>query len=147
MSDIFPSIPATTTADRFTMDSRLAQLASLSQRDKGPAYVTVLNDLFANQTSQSFLSDLHTLVDTVVNQDAGGLVVGRQVVSELVKAVTEGVVQDPDVKKQILQDTLNLVQPKIVSYEEHVEWPPRSYCPLFVQHTQQHECSCDRSIQ
>ena len=102
------------------MDSRLAQLASLSQRDKGPAYVVVLNDLFANQSSQSFLTDLHTLVDTVVNQDAGGLVVGRQVVSELVKAVT-GVVQDPEVKKQILQDTLGLVQPKIVSYEEHVE--------------------------
>ena len=107
------------------MDSRLAQLVSLSQRDKGPAYVTVLNDLFANQSSQSFLADLHTLVDTVVNQDSGGLVVGRQVVSELVKAVTEGIVQDSDVKKQILQDTLNLVQPKIVSYEEHVEWP---YC-------------------
>ena len=103
------------------MDSRLAQLASLSQRDKGPAYVTVLNDLFSNQSSASFLTDLHTLVDTVVNQDAGGLVVGRQVVSGLVKAVTEGTIQDPEVKKRILQDTLNLVQPKIVSYEEHVE--------------------------
>jgi len=116
------------------MDSRLAQLASLSQRDKGPAYVAVLNDLFAKKSSPSFLADLHTLVDTVVNQDAGGLVVGRQVVSELVKAVTEGVIQDPDVKKQILQDTLNLVQPKIVSYEEHVEWPSRDYhspCPIY----------------
>lgn len=129
------------------MDSRLAQLASLSQRDKGPAYVTVLNDLFANQSSPSFLADLHTLVDTVVNQDAGGLVVGRQVVSELVKAVTEGVVQDPDVKKQILQDTLNLVQPKIVSYEEHVEWPSCDYRPLFVQYTQQRKHLWDRSIQ
>ena len=109
------------------MDSRLAQLASLSQRDKGPAYVAVLNDLFANQSGPSFLQDLHTLVDTVVNQDAGGLVVGRQVVSELVKAVTDGIVQDPEIKKQILQDTLNLVQPKIVSYEEHVEWLPRDY--------------------
>jgi COP9 signalosome complex subunit 4 len=104
------------------MDSRLAQLASLSQRDKSPAYVVVLNDLFTNQSSPSFLGDLHTIVDTVVNQDAGGLVVGRQVVSELVKAVTQGIVQDPEVKKQILQDTLNLIQPKIVSYEEHVEW-------------------------
>jgi COP9 signalosome complex subunit 4 len=111
------------------MDSRLAQLASLSQRDKGPAYVLVLNDLFANQSSPSFLNDLHTLVDTVVNQDAGGLVVGRQVVSELVKAVTEGVVQDPEIKKHILQDTLNLVQPKIVSYEEHVEWLSHRYRP------------------
>ena len=111
------------------MDSRLAQLASLSQRDKGPAYVTVLNDLFANQSSQSFLADLHTLVDTVVNQDSGGLVVGRQVVSELVKAVTEGIVQNSDVKKQILQDTLNLVQPKIVSYEEPVEWLSYDYPP------------------
>ena len=115
------------------MDSRLAQLASLSQRDKGPAYVVVLNDLFTNQSSPSFLGDLHTLVDTVVNQDAGGLVVGRQVVSELVKAVTEGIVQDPEVKKQILQDTLNLVQPKIVSYEEHVEWPSHRRSPFFVQ--------------
>lgn len=112
------------------MDSRLAQLASLSQRDKGPAYVAILNDLFANQGSPSFLQDLHTLVDTVVNQDAGGLVVGRQVVSELVKAVTEGVVQDSEVKKQILQDTVNLVQPKIVSYEEHVEWLSHHDFPL-----------------
>jgi COP9 signalosome complex subunit 4 len=117
------------------MDSRLAQLASLSQRDKGPAYITVLKDLFANQSSPSFLADLHALVDTVVNQDAGGLVVGRQVVSGLVKAVTEGVVRDPEVKKQILQDTLNLVQPKIVSYEEHVEWLSHHYRPP-VQYTQ-----------
>jgi COP9 signalosome complex subunit 4 len=122
-------------ADHLPMDSRLAQLASLSQRDKGPAYVAVLNDVFANQPSPSFLADLHTLVDTVVNQDAGGLVVGRQVVSELVKAVTEGIVQNSDVKKQILQDTLNLVQPKIVSYEEPVEWLSHDYppplCPIY----------------
>ena len=117
------------------MDSRLAQLASLSQRDKGPAYVAILNDLFANQSSPSFSKDLHTLVDTVVNQDAGGLVVGRQVVSELVKAVTEGVVQNPEVKRQILQDTLNLIQPKIVSYEEHVSGCLTIIIPLSVRCT------------
>ena len=129
------------------MDSRLAQLASLPQRDKGPAYVAVLNDLFAAKSSQSFLTDLHTLIDTVVNQDAGGLVVGRQVVSELVKAVTEGAFKDPEVKKRILQDTLNLIQPKIVSYEEHVECLSPDHHPPSVQCTQKCGYLWDRSIQ
>jgi COP9 signalosome complex subunit 4 len=102
------------------MDNRLTQLSSLSQKDKAPAFLTVLSDTFADTKSANFAPDLHTLVDTVVNQDSVGLVIGRQVISELVKSLSEGAVQDPELKKQILQDTLDIVQPRLVSYEEQV---------------------------
>lgn len=102
------------------MDNRLAQLSSLSQKDKAPAFLAVLSDTFAGAKTANFAADVHTLVDTVVNQDSVGLVIGRQVISELVKSLSEGVVQDPELKKQILQDTLDIVQPRLVSYEEQV---------------------------
>lgn len=102
------------------MDSRLAQLASLSQKDKAPAFLTVLSETFADQKGATFAADVHTLVDTVVNQETVGLVIGRQVLSELVKNLSEGSVQDPELKKQILQDVLDIVQPRLVSYEEQV---------------------------
>jgi COP9 signalosome complex subunit 4 len=102
------------------MDARLGQLASLSQKDKAPAFLTVLSETFGNQKSSTFPADLHTLLDTVVNQESVGLVIGRQVLSEFVKNLSDGAVQDPILKKQILQDSLNIVQPRLVSYEEQV---------------------------
>lgn len=102
------------------MDSRLAQLASLSQKDKAPAFLTVLSETFADQQSTTFSADFHTLLDTVVNQESVGLVIGRQVLSELAKNLSEGTIQDPELKKRILQDALDIVQPRLVSYEEQV---------------------------
>ncbi|OBZ70205.1 COP9 signalosome complex subunit 4 [Grifola frondosa] len=83
------------------MEAKLTQLASLSQKDKASAY------------------HIHILIDNVVNQDVN-IVVGRHVLSELVKALADGVIKDAELRKRIVEDTLATVQPRIVSYEEQV---------------------------
>ncbi len=101
------------------MENKLAQYSTLGQKDKGPAFISLIPQILA-QPAESLVKDLHTLVDTVVNQDSVGLVVGRQVLSELVKVLAEGVIKDLDLRKLVVEDTLNTVQPRIVSYEEQV---------------------------
>ena len=101
------------------MEAKLIQISSLSQKDKGPAFVSLIPDILS-QPGPSLAKDLHALVDTVVNQDSVGLVVGRQVLSELVKILGEGAIKDVDLRKRVVEDTLETVQPRIVSYEEQV---------------------------
>ncbi|KAI0750808.1 hypothetical protein C8Q80DRAFT_1097923 [Daedaleopsis nitida] len=102
------------------MESRLAQFASLSQKDKVAAYQSLFNELISHDDQSNLPADVHTLVDNVVNQDSVGLVISRLILSELVKALSEGRVKDTQVRKVIVQDTLDIVQPRIVSYEEQV---------------------------
>ncbi|KAF9457017.1 hypothetical protein BDZ94DRAFT_1274274 [Collybia nuda] len=102
------------------MDRKLAQFSSLSQKDKGPAFISLIPEILARSDPSAVLADLHILVDTVVNQDNIGLVVGRQVLSELVKILGEGTIKDINLCKRVVEDTLATVQPRIVSYEEQV---------------------------
>jgi len=97
----------------------LNQFSSLSQKDKGPAFISLISEVLS-QSDTDILKDLHTLVDTVVNQDNVGLVVGRQVLSELVRILGEGAIKDLELRKCVVVDTLATVQPRIVSYEEQV---------------------------
>ncbi|KIM46149.1 hypothetical protein M413DRAFT_441215 [Hebeloma cylindrosporum] len=101
------------------MEAKLSQISSLSQKDKGPAFIALIPEILSQQGS-SLAQDLHALVDTVVNQDSVGLVVGRQVLSELVKILGDGAIKDVEVRKRVVEDTLATVQPRIVSYEEQV---------------------------
>lgn len=101
------------------MDAKLAQLASLNQRDKASAYTSLVPEILA-QSPSSVAKEVHTLVDHVVNQDTAGLVVARQVLSELVKGLGEGAIKDAELRRKIIEDTLETVQPRIVSYEEQV---------------------------
>lgn len=102
------------------MESRLAQLAALSQRDKLPAYSAVLTELLLSGTDKTTLfSDIHILVDHVVNQESVGLVVGRQILTDLTKALNDKVIPDPS-RREIVKDTLDIVQHRMVSYEEQV---------------------------
>lgn len=102
-----------------SMESRLAQVAGLNQKDKATAYQSILTDLLARPDQTTLAHDLHILVENVV-QESTGLVIGRQVLSELVKALEAGIVADVELRKQIVQDTLDIIQPRIVSYEEQV---------------------------
>jgi COP9 signalosome complex subunit 4 len=102
------------------MESKLARFASLSQKDKAPAYLSLLPEILSRSIPSAIATDLHALVDTVVNQDSVGLVVGRQVLSELVKSLGGGIIKDNDLRKRIVEDTLATVQPRITSYEEQV---------------------------
>lgn len=107
------------------MEAKLAQFASLSQKDKAPAYTSLIPEIFAQQQA-TIPHDIHILVDTVVNQDTAGLVVARQVLSELVKALAEGAIADVELRKTVIEDTLQTVQSRIVSYEEQV-YPDTSF--------------------
>jgi COP9 signalosome complex subunit 4 len=102
------------------MDRKLSQFASLSQKDKAPAYLSLLPEILSRSNPSEIATDLHSLVDTVVNQDSVGLVVGRQVLSELVKSLGGGAIKDTELRKRIVEDTLTTIQPRIVSYEEQV---------------------------
>lgn len=101
------------------MEAKIIQYSALSQKDKGPAFISLIPEILA-KPADSLAKELHALVDTVVNQDSIGLVVGRQVLSELVKVLGEDAIKDPDLRKSLVEDTLNTVQPRIVSYEEQV---------------------------
>lgn len=110
------------------MEGKLAQYSALAQKDKGPAFISLIQEILAKNDPAAISRDIHTLVDTVINHDNIGLVVGRQVLSELVKVLGEGAIQDQDLRKRVIEDTLETVQPRIVSYEEQViSQPP--FCP------------------
>lgn len=102
------------------MEARLSQISELSQKDKAPAFLSLLSEVLSRQDQATIAQDLHLLVDTVVNQESVGLVVGRQVLSELVKYLGEGSIRDADLRKRVVEDTLATAQPRIVSYEEQV---------------------------
>lgn len=104
------------------MDKKLAQFSTLNQKDKGPAFISLIPEIL-QEDHTAVLEDLHLLLDTVVNQDSIGLVVGRQVLSELVKSLGDGIIKDVQLRKRLVEDTLSAVQPRIVSYEEQVSMP------------------------
>nr|VWO97753.1 N/A [Ganoderma boninense] len=101
------------------MESRLAHLAPLNQKDKAAGYQALLTDLLTREDQTGLDSDIHLLVENV-NQDSVGLVIGRLVLTELVKALSEGKVKDTELRKTIVKDVLELIQPRIVTYEEQV---------------------------
>jgi COP9 signalosome complex subunit 4 len=100
------------------MDSRLTQFTTLSQKDKAPAYLSLVSEILARQDQSLIATDLHILVDTVA-QD-GSIVVGRQVLSELVRNLSTRTISDHALRKRVVEDTLAILQPRIVSYEEQV---------------------------
>jgi COP9 signalosome complex subunit 4 len=99
------------------MESRLAQISSLGQKDKGPAYVAAVNEVFASPNPSTIAADLRTILDTVLQDN---VVVGRQVLLELARTLGEKSILDAELRKQIVQDALSIVQPRLVSYEEQV---------------------------
>ena len=102
------------------MESKLTKLQSLAQKDKSQAYTALLAEALSQSDSAALVRDVHTIVEVVLTQDHVGLVVGRQVLAELVKSLKEQKIQDSDVRKQIIKDTLSVAQPRLVSYEEQV---------------------------
>jgi COP9 signalosome complex subunit 4 len=102
------------------MDQKLAEFASLNQKDKAPAYLSLLSEILARPDQNVIPADLHRLVDTVVNQESVGLVASRQVLAELVKSLDEKKIVDAELRKQIIEDTLRIIQTRQNSYDEQV---------------------------
>ncbi|KDQ21039.1 hypothetical protein BOTBODRAFT_27058 [Botryobasidium botryosum FD-172 SS1] len=102
-----------------SVQATLAQLSTITaQKDKAAAYSSLLNSLLADSPPASVAADLHALVDALVNQDHVGLVVGRQVLSELVQALADGRIADSELTKKVIEDALEVIQPRLVSFEE-----------------------------
>lgn len=98
-----------------SLDQQLAQLAGVTvQRNKAQGYLTLLEDNLKNK------ANLIKIITEVVTQDHVGLVIGRQVISELVKNLETKQIADDDARREIIQSTLDILQPRIVSYDEQV---------------------------
>jgi COP9 signalosome complex subunit 4 len=122
------------------MDHALAHLATLPQKDKSAAYSSLLAATLSRQHVQSIPHDLHALVAHVLNQDSGGLVVGRHVLAELVKALEQGAIKDRQCRKEVVQSTLDAVRPRIVNYEEQVPHFPYAIQVLVLNTTSPIHC-------
>lgn len=106
------------------MESKISHCLSLGQKDKGSAFISLLQEVISSPDPSSISPDLKVLVDAVVNQESVGLVVGRQVLSELGKLLGENKVGDQELHKKLVEETLEAVQPRIVSYDEQVRARP-----------------------
>jgi COP9 signalosome complex subunit 4 len=102
------------------MEAKLSHLATLAQKDKTPAYLSLLSETLSRPDPSA---DLHVLIDAVANPDVVGLVTGRQVISELVKNIGAGTITNHDIRKRVVEGALATLQPRIASYEEQVLSP------------------------
>ncbi|KIO17168.1 hypothetical protein M407DRAFT_175156, partial [Tulasnella calospora MUT 4182] len=99
-----------------SLDSKLASLASVPQKDKGAAYCDLLKQLVSSSPPSA--DDIGQLVRYVVSQDHVGLVVARQVLGELVKALDEDPLKANDeLQKSVILSTLESIQ-RSVSFQE-----------------------------
>lgn len=101
-----------------SLDSKLVSLSSLSQKDKGAAYVDLLKQLAASP--QPSPVDIGKLVNNVVSEDHVGLVVARQVLGELLKVLDdEPLKSDMELQKKVIEISLENIQ-RSVSFQEQV---------------------------
>ncbi|KAG9019533.1 hypothetical protein FRB90_000842 [Tulasnella sp. 427] len=99
-----------------SLDSKLASLADVPQKDKGAAYCEVFKQLVASSPPSA--DDIGHLVRYVVSQDHVGLVVARQVLGELVKALDEDPLKlNDEVQKGVILSSLESIQ-RSVSFQE-----------------------------
>ena len=99
------------------MDTKLAQVNALAQKDKLAAYQTLVNEVLSIPDSPSIVADVHALVEAVVQDN---VVIGRQILTTIGEQLGAGTAFNKSVKKQIVEDVLATVQPRLVSYEEQV---------------------------
>ncbi|KAG9127632.1 hypothetical protein FRC07_011376 [Ceratobasidium sp. 392] len=100
------------------VQAAFSQLSSISaQKDKSTAYSELLQSIL-NQPQDQVSAALLTYVGLVVNRDQPGIVVARQVLSELVEALGKNKIEDRDARKKVIEDVLEILQPRLVSYEE-----------------------------
>lgn len=98
------------------MEAELASIAKQGQSKRAESFSALLQSTLAS--SSRLPSDLTLYVQAAI-QESTGLVVSRQVVAEFVKAVKSGIA-NPETRKAVIEQVLNVLQPRIVIYEEQV---------------------------
>ncbi|CAE6422068.1 unnamed protein product [Rhizoctonia solani] len=100
------------------VQAAFSQLSSISaQKDKATAYSELLQNIL-NLPQDQIPATLLIYVGLIVNRDQPGIVVARQVLSELAGALEKNKIEDRDARKKVIQDVLDTLQPRLVSYEE-----------------------------
>lgn len=130
------------------VQQQLAEIAGSSAIAARPAaYLSYLKKLISQPSSKLTSGDLKqhlsTYLDEAVFSDAnsqgGGLIVGRQVLSDFNDAIAEErkvksedgdavmksssdepAIKDEDTRREILEDALEKTQPRVLSFEEQV---------------------------
>lgn len=104
------------------MEASLSSIQALPQAKRTDAFVSLLSSTFTSSTNLAHDSQL--FLQAVVSEGTG-LVVSRQVLSEYVKALAAqppaaAALQDSEVKRRIIEQSIELLTPRVVTYEEQV---------------------------
>lgn len=102
--------------------SGLASIADLPQKERLPAYLGLLPSLYASP-----LPDLPALIAHLVQDAAVPLLIGRQVLSQVVDDLTKGRLEaakgkakEGEVRREVLEKTLAAVGTHSGNYDEQV---------------------------
>lgn len=93
------------------MDSKLAQLQTVNQKDKAQAYLSLLSDALSQEDGAAVARDVHAVLQNALTQEHVGQVVQRQVLATLAERLAGGAVKDHALKRQILESALATAQP------------------------------------
>ncbi|GAA5956146.1 hypothetical protein JCM3765_005466 [Sporobolomyces pararoseus] len=120
------------------MEAELSRISQLPQKDKSQAYSTLLSSLISNSSSSSELTSNLTqyLTSTVVSNDFPQIV-ARQVLSDYVNQILSSskskIEEDRDLKKQVLNKSLEVLQPRVNQFENEICTLRENYADLLEQ--------------
>ncbi|KAF9510825.1 hypothetical protein BS47DRAFT_1331456 [Hydnum rufescens UP504] len=98
-----------------SIQRKLEDISFISiQKDKSTAYSALLSDILVKSRSTA---DVQAVLRSAVNETP---VVARQVLSELVKSLKDADFPDPSVLQSLLRASLEVAQPRGVTFEEQV---------------------------
>jgi COP9 signalosome complex subunit 4 len=97
------------------MDAQFTNIRALPQAQRTQAYVSLAVSALGSPSTAA--SSVNQIVVAVVQES---LVVARQALSDLAGEV--GKVSDRDVRREIIENSLRELQPRVVSFEEAVSF-------------------------
>ncbi|GAA5825410.1 hypothetical protein JCM11251_006971 [Rhodosporidiobolus azoricus] len=100
------------------MDAELPRIASLPQKDKPAAYLSLLSQTLSNPAAPSLVPSLRSWLSTVADSDFPQIV-ARQVLEGFAETLAQGL-QDRETKKDVLKMCTEMLQPRATSFEDLV---------------------------
>ncbi|BGP26256.1 COP9 signalosome complex subunit 4 [Rhodotorula toruloides] len=97
------------------MDAELERISNLPQKDKSQAYLALLDQTLSS--SKSLPTDLSQWLSVVVGSDFPQIV-ARQVLDGYVAKLPE--IRDRETRKELLNRSVQLLQPRVTSFEEQL---------------------------
>jgi len=104
------------------MEASLAAVQAQPQARRTDAFLSLLSTTLSSETSPNVTQELYLFVQAVISE-ASGLVVSRQVLADFVKALSTfaaPALKEPEVKRNVIEQSIELLTPRVVTYEEQV---------------------------